>query len=184
MADHSAAALPCGHTDAELLDVLTDSASPELAEHVRTCPHCQAELAELEAVWAPVQRAARIPVEPPHGLVERALMTVRGVRGGLGAAPVELAQEGGTLRIHPQAVVLLTRQLCAEILTRHPGTHLRGCVGDADEVQVDLAVRYLLPAALAEEVQQELAAALQDVLGAGAPAVWVRIADVEPPRTT
>lgn len=181
MADHSRV-LPCGRTDAELLDVLAGSGQPELAEHVRTCPHCQAELAELEAAWAPVRRTARIPVEPPHGLVERALMTVRGVRGGRGAAPVELAQEGGTLRIHPQAVVLLTRQLCAEILTHHPGVHLRGCVGDADEVQVDLTVRYLLPASLAEQVRQDLAAALRDVLGAGAPAVWVRIADVEPPR--
>ncbi|MDA3649523.1 hypothetical protein LZ318_07730 [Saccharopolyspora indica] len=183
MADHSAdRVLPCGRTDAELLDVLADSAPPELAEHVRTCPHCQAELAELKAVWAPVRRTAQIPVEPPHGLVERALMTVRGVRGGRGAAPVELAQEGGALRIHPQAVVLLTRQLCAEILTRHPGAHLRGCVGDADEVRVDLAVRYLLPASLAEQVQQDLVAALRDVLGAGAPEVWVRIVDVEPPR--
>ncbi|MER5390568.1 hypothetical protein [Saccharopolyspora sp. NPDC002686] len=182
MTDHSAP-LPCGRTDAELLDVLTGSAPPELAEHARTCPHCQAELAELESAWAPVRRAARIPVDPPHGLVERALMTVRGVRGGRGAAPVELAQEGGTLRIHPQAVVLLTRQLCAEILAQHPGTHLRGCVGDADEVQVDLAVRYLQPATLTEQIQQELSSALRDVLGPGAPAVWVRIADVDPPRT-
>lgn len=49
---------------------------------------------------------------------------------------------------------------------------------------MDLAVRYLLPATLTEQIQQELTSALRDVLGAGAPAVWVRIADVEPQRTT
>lgn len=131
-----------------------------------------------------MRRTARLPVESPHGLVERALRAVRGVRGGLGAAPVELTQKDGKLRIAQQAVVLLTRRLCLEILTGHPGVHLRGCVGDVDEVQVDLTVRYALP--LPEEadaIQRELVAALREVLGAGAPGVLVRVVDVEPPGT-
>ncbi|MEV0697536.1 hypothetical protein AB0I53_06400 [Saccharopolyspora sp. NPDC050389] len=175
--------LPCGRTDGMLLDFLADSAPTELAEHIPTCRHCQARLAELDSDWAPVRRTARLPIEPPHGLVERALMAVRGVRGGRGAAPVELAQEGGKLRVSPQAVVLLTRRLCLGLIAERPGVHLRGCVGDVDEVRVDLAVRYPLPAPeLADAIHHELTAALSEALGAGAPAVWVRVVDVQPPE--
>jgi hypothetical protein len=170
--------LPCGRTLGVLLDFLADSAPTEFAEHLRACPHCQAELAELDPDWAPTRRGANRPIEPPHGLVERALMAVRGGRGG---APVELTREGGKLQ---QAVVLLARRLCLEVLTRHPGVHLRGCVGDVDEVQVDLTVRYLLPVPdLADMIQQDLSAALRKVLGADAPAVRVRVVDVERPGT-
>lgn len=185
MADRSfdpARVLPCGRTDGVLLDFLADSAPPELSEHIPTCRFCQAELAELDSDWAQVRRAASLPIEPPHGLVERALTAVRGVRGGRGAAPVELDQDGGKLRIAQQAVVLLTRRLCLERLAKHPGVHLRGCIGDVDEVRVDLTIRYPLPAPdLAEAIHQELTAELREALGAGAPAVWVRVVDIEPP---
>ncbi|GAA2800936.1 hypothetical protein [Saccharopolyspora taberi] len=184
MTDRSSAdpTLPCGRTVVELVALQSDGGPPELAAHVRECRYCQAELAELDAAWAPVRRAAEVPVEPPHGLVERALTTVRGIRAGSGSTPVELAQDGGTLRILPQAVLLLTRRLCLEILTGHPGVHLRGCTGDVDEVRVDLMVRYRLPAPVeAERIRRELTAALREALGAAAPAVWIRIADVEPP---
>ncbi|PKW15313.1 hypothetical protein [Saccharopolyspora spinosa] len=174
--------LPCGRTDGMLLDFLADSAPVELSEHIPTCRFCQAELAELDSDWAQVRRTASLPIEPPHGLVERTLTAVRGVRGGHGAAPVELDQEGGKLRIAQQAVVLLTRRLCLELLAERPGVHLRGCVGDVDEVRVDLTIRYPLPAPeLVEAIHRELTAALQAALGAGTPAVWVRVVDVAPP---
>jgi anti-sigma factor RsiW len=57
--------LPCGRTLGVLLDFLADSAPAEFAEHLRTCPHCQADLAELDADWAPVRRVAHRPIEPP-----------------------------------------------------------------------------------------------------------------------
>lgn len=175
-------ALPCGRTVGELLGFHSDGEPAELAEHVAGCPHCRRELAVLDAEWAPVRRAARVPVEPPHGLVERALLTVRGVRGASGASPAEIEQDRGRLRVSPQTVVLLTRRLAGEVLTGHPGVHLRGCTGDVDEVRVDLAVRYPLPAPrLAEAVRRELDDAVRAALGPAAPSVRVRVSDVAPP---
>lgn len=174
-------ALPCGRTLSELLDVLSGSAPAEVARHSADCPHCQRELAELRRSWEPVRRAAEFAVEPPDGLVERTLSTVRGLRETVGAVPVEIHQDGGTLRVSPRAVVVLTRVLGGELLGSYPGVHLRGCTGDAEEVRVDLAVRYPLPAAdLSARVQEELVRGLQDVLGLAAPSVGVLIADVLP----
>ncbi|CAM01181.1 hypothetical protein A8924_2268 [Saccharopolyspora erythraea NRRL 2338] len=188
MADRSSdadRALPCGRTVGELVGYHADGGTPELAAHVAGCPHCQAELAELDSAWAAVRRAASLPVEPPDGLVDRALTTVRGIRGGAGSAPLEFDQDGGSLRISPQAVLVLARRTCAEILTAHPGVHLRGCGGDVDEVRIDLQVQYPLPApALAEMIRTELADRLHVALGGAAPAVWIRIADVAPPESS
>lgn len=185
--DHSLSAdheLPCGHTVGDLLTLLSEGASPELTEHARTCQWCQAELVELKRAWEPVRHSARLAVEPPDGLVERSLMTVRGIRGGLRSEPVAMHQDGGTLRIPPQALIIFTRLLCAEILTDYPGVHLRGCGGDAAELRVDLAVRYPLHAAeLTSTIQAELSRGLQDALGPMAPSIWVLVVDVLPPES-
>lgn len=173
--------LPCGHTIGMLVAFVADRTPAELAEHVDTCPHCRAELPELDRSWGLVRRSAGIPVAPPDGLVERAVATVRGLRGGVGAGSRELEQDSGRLRITRQAVLALTRQACSDILSAHPGVYLRGVSGDVDEVRVDLAVRYPLPAReLTATVQAELDRALCDLLGAAVPAVSARLVDIAP----
>jgi hypothetical protein len=174
--------LPCGHTLGALLTFAADRTPTELADHVETCPYCPAELAELDKIWGSVRRSARVPVQPPDGLVERALATVRALRADSGAGSRELDQDRGVLRIAPQAVLTLTRQACSEIVTTYPGVSLRSCSGDVDEVRVDLVVRYPLPAReLAVSVQAELARALRAVLGAAAPSVSAQVIDIAPP---
>lgn len=176
-------ALPCGRTVGALVSFVADREDPaELTHHVEACPHCRAELAELDNSWAMVRRSADIPVQPPDGLVERSLATVRGLRGGVGAGSRELDQEGGVLRITAPAVLALTRQACSDILSARPGMYLRRTSGDVDQVQVDLVVRYPLPARdLAASVQAELDRALRAVLGAAAPSVSAQVVDVAPP---
>ncbi|GAA3361274.1 hypothetical protein [Saccharopolyspora gregorii] len=177
-------ALPCGRTIGELLDHLAGEAPEDFGAHVRTCPHCRAALAELAPTgWEPVRRAAELAVEPPEGLVSRALLTVRGARAAAGGEPAEVAQEFGTLRISAQATLVLARRLSAELLADVPEARLLSCTGDVREVRVDVVIGYGVPApALTARLQDDLGRALREHLGAAAPSVWVRVADVAPPQ--
>lgn len=176
--------LPCGHTVGELVDHLAGDAPAGFAAHVRTCPHCRAELAGLApGGWEPVRRAAELSVEPPEGLVSRTLLTVRELRGGSAGSSAEVAQELGMLRVTPQATLVLARRLSLELLADRRGTRLLACTGDVHEIRLDVVIDYGLPApALAAQLQDDLERALRAHLGAAAPAVWVRIADVAPPQ--
>lgn len=172
--------LPCGTRVADLLAHL-DQPDPALREHIRGCPHCTAELASLNRVWESVRRAAATPVAVPHGLAERALSTVHGLRGA-GAEATVIEQERGRLRVQPSAVLTLVRQVCAELVAQRSGVHLRRCHGDARTVQVDLMVRFGLPAAeIGTELGELAEAELRATLGPAAPSVRVHIVDVAPP---
>ncbi|MEU6127977.1 hypothetical protein ABZ805_02280 [Saccharopolyspora sp. NPDC047091] len=179
-------ALPCGRTIGDLLDHLAGEAPDGVAAHVRTCPHCRAALTDLAPTgWEPVRRTAELAVEPPEGLVSRALLTVRGARAAAGGEPAEVAQELGTLRVSAQATMVLARRLGAELLAEVPGTRLLSCTGDVREVRVDVEIGYGLPApALTARLQHDLGRALREHLGAAAPSVWVRVADVAPPQSS
>ena len=173
--------LACGRTVGELVEHLAGDAPPEFAAHAVGCPHCQAALADLAPGWEPVRRAAQLSVEPPRGLLERTLLTVRGARDGAGGSPAEIAQEQGSLRVAPQATLVLARRLSGELLADRPGVRLLACTGDVHEVRVDLQVGYGLDAPeVTTRLRAELERALRNLLGAAAPAVWVRVADVAP----
>lgn len=174
--------LPCGRTVGMLVSFVADRTPPELADHVGSCPYCPAELADLEQTWGLVQRSARVAVQPPDGLVDRALTTVRGLRGSRSEDARELDQDRGMLRITQQAVLTLARRACSDILAAYSGVHLRRCSGTVDEVLVDLLVRYPLPAQkLSESVQTELARAMHGMLGAANPTISARVVDIAPP---
>lgn len=174
--------LPCGRTVAMLVSFVADRAPAELADHVETCQFCSAEFVELEHSWGLVRRSASVPVQPPDGLIERTLGTVRRLRGGHGAGTKEFAQDRGSLRIAAHVVLALSRQACSDILTTYPGVTLRSCSGGSDEVRVDLVVGYPLAAReLAVSVQAELARALDALLGVAAPLVSAQVVDVDPP---
>lgn len=173
--------LPCGHRIGELLALVSDGpgAERELAAHTRTCPHCGAELAELDREWDQVRKAADAPVLTPPGLVDRVLASVHGLRGRITAEPVELDQEGGTLRISQRAVLTLARRLATDFAAQHRGVHIRAVAGDDDGIQVLMAVRYPAPANdLATELRGHLGHRLAQELGHGAPVVSVHVVDV------
>lgn len=173
--------LACGWPASALVDLVAepDRADPELAEHARGCPHCRNELAALERQWNAVRQAAAAPVATPEGLVSRALETMRGLRGGGGSDPVELAQPGGSLRIFDRPLLLLVRQEAADLLRDWPGVHLRGLNGGDRRVELAIAVGYGQDAvALAESVRAELVERLEISLGAATPVLTVRVVDV------
>ncbi len=175
--------LPCGYSVADLLELLADPDREETAEHVRTCPYCGERLRVLRGQWEPVRRAAAAPVRPPAGLVERTLATVREARRDHGGDPVELSQDGGTLRVSAAATLSLTRAACTDLVADRRGVRLAACRGGAYGVTVDLVVTYPLPALeVAEAVRTGLTGRLRDYLGAGTPRVSVHIADVDLPN--
>ncbi|PRX51337.1 hypothetical protein B0I33_101490 [Prauserella shujinwangii] len=129
--------------------------------------------------WEWVRATARAPVPTPPGLIERVLRSVHGVRGGLPAEPLEIAQEGGRLRVGERAVVLLTRRLGADLAARIGGLHVSAVAFEAGVLEVVVTVEYGLGAdTAAETLRIRLQAALRAELGPAAPAVNVHIADV------
>ncbi|GAA4037172.1 hypothetical protein GCM10022247_73750 [Allokutzneria multivorans] len=183
----SGSALPCGHTVGELLDLVVDGglepSDTALAEHARTCEHCRAEIAALENRWGPVRAVAATPVELPDGLLSRVLGTVRGLREHAFSEPAEVEQEGGTLQVSRRALLLLARGHAADVLLDLPGVHLRGLSTVDKVIQVEIAVRYGVPAVeVADTIAQRLVEKLRESVGAAAPEVSVEVIDVLPPR--
>ncbi|TWF92930.1 hypothetical protein [Saccharopolyspora dendranthemae] len=175
--------LACGHTLGELVEHLAGDSTPEFAAHVAGCSHCRAALDRLGPGWAPVRRAAAVSVEPPHGLVDRVLLTSRQARAANAGASIEIAQDGGSLRVTPHAALVLARRMTADLLARIGGAHVLSCTGDSQEIRIELVVSYGSDAPeLAVRLREDIESALADVLGAGAPPVWVRIADVVVPE--
>lgn len=195
--------LPCGRARSSLLDLATredrttreDRANGEGtagipadfrdAEHLRSCPYCQEELAVLRRRWSAVRSAAHRPVRIPPGLVGRTLSTVRAVRGGLIGRHAEATQPGGVVRIAESAVVLLARRLARDVVDGLAGVRFRGLSGDVDGLQVRVAVHYgLALAEVATRVRHDVSAALESTLGAAAPALDVLVEDVLAPAGT
>jgi hypothetical protein len=177
------AVLPCGRSVAELVDLVADpaSAEPELRAHVATCPHCRAELAELDGRWDLVRRLASTPLPTPAGLVSRVLTSVRDLRPRRFAPGVELAEPGGSLRVGAPAVVLLGRQLFREFAAERREIALRTLAVAEDGLQVRVALRYGTPIAeVAAELREWLSSGLRMHLGDAVPAIHVHVDDVLP----
>ncbi|GAB3558889.1 hypothetical protein J2S53_001777 [Actinopolyspora lacussalsi] len=174
--------LPCGQRVGELIGYHLDGVPPAFEEHLRDCPHCRAELAEISRRWRPVRRLARSHAVPSNDLVDRTLTTLRGLRDRHGGQPLELSQEHGKLLIQAAATLSLTRRLSAEVLDDFSGMAMRSCLMADEAVRVDVVAAY--PTAAHEflpEIRRRLVAALHGYLGAGTPDVSVRLADVVPP---
>lgn len=173
--------LRCGHPASALIELVADRelADPELVAHSSGCPYCQREIAELEDQWSAVRMAAATPVAVPGRLVERSLGLVRGLRGRRLSEPVEVQQDGGTLTVAEGPILLLVRQVAADLLREVPGAQLRGITGGDRRVEVSIAVRYALPGReIAAELARLLEDRLVDVLGPITPVVSVQLADV------
>lgn len=173
--------LRCGHPASALVGVVLDRdlADRDLIAHAATCQYCQQEIGELDSQWGAVRRAAAAPVAIPPQLVDRALGTVRGLRGRRLSEPIEIQQDGGRLTVAERPILLLVRYFAAELLGEVDGASLRGLVGGDRRVEVSIAVHYDLPGrAIAAELADRLTERLADVLGPAAPVVSVQLADI------
>lgn len=181
-ADAVARALPCGRSAADLVDLAAGdavAASPELAEHVVGCPHCQAELARQRPAWHMVRAAAEAPVVTPPELVDRVLDSLRGLRGRLSGHAIELSEPDGTLTVAESVVVVIARALVREHAETRGDIWERGVeVGD-EAVVVRLAVAYGVDiAAAADALRRHVHTGLVGHLGDAVPAVQVDVVDV------
>lgn len=69
--------LPCGRSWDAVLGQVADGHSEPADQHQQTCPHCQAALAEMERMWAPVRQLAAEPVHAPSALLSKVMEQVR-----------------------------------------------------------------------------------------------------------
>lgn len=69
--------LPCGRDKERLLEIVAESKPIEPGSHEATCPYCQAALAELNSLWAPVRRWSSRPTHVPTHLVRTVIARVR-----------------------------------------------------------------------------------------------------------
>jgi hypothetical protein len=131
--------------------------------------------------WELVRAAARTTVPTPPGLVARVLQSVQGLRGQTTSEPIEVAFDGGRLRVSGRVVVLIARRLGTELARELDGVHVSAVALEADGLQVLITVRYGVAAREAATLlRARLRDGLTDQLGAAAPPVHVHIVDVHP----
>lgn len=62
--------LPCGTELAALIAQVADGVRVADPAHQAACPHCQAALGRIRALWSNVRDLAELPVRAPRGLLE------------------------------------------------------------------------------------------------------------------
>jgi hypothetical protein len=131
--DH--ARLACGRDPGALVDQVADGSPFPVDDHQRSCPHCQAALAEFQRLWGPVRAVADHQPRAPEGVVDEALRSIRGVSADPEYGRIE-GSEGRT-RISARVVVRLARHLAGRV----PGVRvaLSGLVaaGGGPETRLD-----------------------------------------------
>ncbi len=192
--------LACGADIDLLLEQAADGAAGQLTPHQQGCVHCQAALAEFDALWAPVRDIAATPVLPPAGLTDAVLAQIRGLVRDVWYT---LQTTGdGAIRIATRVVATLARDSArripgvrvalgrashgrlaalAEAATlghRHPHSAV-GVLGRTAIIDLAIAVTYENPVHdTARQIQQQVTGALRDNLGLQAIAVNVTIDDI------
>lgn len=105
--------LACGRDPDALLDQVANGSSAPLDDHQRSCPHCQAALAEFERLWRPVRAVADHRPQAPRDVVVEALRSIRGVSEDPEYGRLEESQ--GRTRISARVVVVLARHLASRV---------------------------------------------------------------------
>ncbi len=196
------AQLPCGAQVDDLLEQVADGYADDLTTHERGCVHCQATLAELTDLWAPVHAAARTPVAVPDGLTTSIMASVR--RRVRDTWFTFEAAEGGAIRIAARIVAVVARDTArrvpgvrvvlgrtsesrmaaivekATLGHRHPHSAV-GVLGRTAAVDLAVAVTYGEPAPdVARAIQRDVIAALRRDIGVTGVQVNVTVDDVLP----
>ncbi|MFE6611130.1 hypothetical protein [Amycolatopsis sp. NPDC057786] len=130
--------------------------------------------------WQQVRAAASRPVPTPPGLVERVLRSVGGVRGRHTTAPLDLPSSGGKTQVSERALVLMTRNVAAEIGRELGGVHVAAVALEEDVLQVLVTIRFGVEAAVADLLRHQVIAALTGQLGSAPPTINVHVVDVHP----
>lgn len=104
--------LPCGADPDLLFEQAADGRAEQLTEHQQDCEYCQAALSEFAGLWAPVARAAAVPLAVPAGL---ASALTAGVMAGVHGSTV--AGGGSLPAAHPVRIFHLGRWLSVAAAT-------------------------------------------------------------------
>ncbi len=100
---------PCGVRVDELLDQVAGHAAPRDPDHQRTCPHCQATLAELTALWQPVHDLAAENVRAPAHLLEAVMLRLRRLPRNMWHVVIPSDSGAGETRIAARVVAAVAR---------------------------------------------------------------------------
>ena len=129
--------LICGADIDEFLEQVADGHSDQLTHHQRSCRYCEAALAELAQMWAPIARTAAIPILIPAGAVAAMTATVMGeVRATAPATPTAAPTGPPARTPHPGrwislifAVIVIAATITGIVLaTRHSGPTPRAVI--------------------------------------------------------
>jgi uncharacterized alkaline shock family protein YloU len=200
----SSATLPC-ETDVDaLLEQVADGRVADRDAHQRQCAHCQAALAELAALWAPVAELAATSVSIPAGLIVAVLNRIRALARDvwytvhvtdLGtiriAAHVIAAVARHAARMIPGVRIVLGRSTDSNSAAIAEGAafgHRRGAeraavgvLGGTAVVDLAVAVSYGSPVhRVARDIQRHVIATLQENVGLQTVSVNVAVDDILP----
>lgn len=195
-----AVTLPCGAEVDALLEQVADVRAADLDDHQRGCVHCQAALAELSVLWAPVTEMAATPVPAPPGLAAAVMSQIRVLVRDVWYT-LETT-DMGVVRIAARIVAALARDAArtvpgvrvafgrstrtkladlAEKATfghRHPHAAV-GVLGRTAVVDLAVAVQYGEPVHdVARAIQQQVITSLRDNVGLQTVNVNVTVDDV------
>jgi uncharacterized alkaline shock family protein YloU len=200
--DSASQQLACGADVDELLEQVADGDADRLTEHQRTCPHCQAAIAEFRVLWAPIQEYARQPVRLPQRLRASVLKQVDRLVHDVWYT-LQLT-DTGAVRVAARVVAAVARDAAsrvpgvrvalgrstesrvAELVSRATSGHLHphaavGVLGRTAVVDLALAVSYGQPVhEVAREVQRRVIAELKENIGLQSVTVNVTVDDVSP----
>ena len=127
--------LPCGARVDDLLAQVADNAAPRDPAHQRTCRHCRATLAELTALWQPVQDLAAQDVQAPSDLLETVMARVRQLPRSTWHAVIPGDHGYGQTRIAARVVAAVARlaaESVPEVTVALGGGRTAGDLTDAD----------------------------------------------------
>ena len=186
--------LACGHRTGPLVEQVADGRAADLDAHQRSCPYCRAALAEFDRLWAPVRAVAADQPQAPAGLVEAALLRVRGASDEPDYGRIDSPL--GHTRVAARVVVALARHLASQV----PGVEVAlgrlaadghraigevvpdveaGVSGGSTAVQITLAAAYGQDLqALGERIRRVVARGIREVTGLEPVDVTVHVDDV------
>jgi len=194
--------LTCGVPIDDLLVQVADHAPNKDSQHQGTCPTCQAALAELQALWAPIRALAAEKVTAPAWLLHQIMAKVRELPRHSWYAV--LPTPTGDTRIAARVVGAIARlaaeevpQVSLALSGGQPGAEhtLADLAGDTGEsatnigvagahVVIDVQVVVQMGAhipGLATQVRDHITRRISDFTGLTTAAINIAIVDVLPP---
>jgi uncharacterized alkaline shock family protein YloU len=184
--------LPCAAAVDDLVSQVADGAGRQRSPHQRTCPHCQAALAEYARIWSPIEALAAEAVQPPGGMVEEILRKLRGavsdpaygiLPGPLGQTRVAGRVVAVTARVTTERIPGVRAALAAApVVDDDAGGVVAGVAGGSTALHITLAADYGEDLhALADRIRGAVARSVREITGLRPVEIMVTIDDVLEP---